>query len=72
MTKNIAVVRGGRTGTEIVERTFKMLDMAAELYRHIFNYNGSGCRTADIMNEGMTKADCKEYGKIIVNNLKNY
>ena len=38
MVKNIAVIRGDGIGPEIVNATLKVLDKAADLYGHTFNY----------------------------------
>lgn len=38
MNKNIAVIRGDGIGPEIVEQALLVLDKAAELYGHTFNY----------------------------------
>ena len=38
MTKNIAVIRGDGIGPEIVGQALRVLDKAAELYGHTFNY----------------------------------
>ena len=38
MVKNIAVIRGDGIGPEIVEQAIKVLDKAADLYGHTFNY----------------------------------
>ncbi len=50
--------------------SFDMKDEADAIENAVSEYLDMGCRTADIMSEGMTLVGCRKCGELIIENLK--